>query len=184
MFYSLSAVSLLTRTGTAKDEIKIQQISAIIIFGFMFWVSIGVVCTTIYTSSNAQLQAAALFGLCSSVFSIAYYSAPLTTAVQVIRSQDASSLYAPMIVVNFFNAVLWVIYGYVAIDQFAVWVPNLVGAVLAAFQLSIIAAFYCIGKKGAVTPPASSGSAKPSPLGSASSSTSFPSTSSSQLLSA
>lgn len=63
-----------------------------------------------------------------------YYSAPLSTVYHVLRTRNAASLYWPLCLMNLVNGSLWTAYG-IAVTDYFIWVPNGIGAVLAAFTL-------------------------------------------------
>lgn len=68
-----------------------------------------------------------------------YYTAPLSTAIHVIRVRDSSSLYAPMILLNLLNACLWFFYGLLGDNNnIIIWCPNLVGILLSVAQLVLL----------------------------------------------
>jgi uncharacterized protein with PQ loop repeat len=79
-----------------------------------------------------------LVGTLAVIFSIAYYAAPLSTMARVIRKKDASSLYLPLVLVNLLNAVLWFVYGLAGINDIYVWLPNVIGIVLALLQVGLV----------------------------------------------
>lgn len=111
----------------------------VLVFGFFFYSVLGMAAGMAFSSAdNERSQAANMIGLTGCCFSIMYYTAPLSTALRVISTKDASSFYAPMIALNLTNALLWLFYGFVAIGQPAVWAPNMVGTALSVFQMSLI----------------------------------------------
>jgi uncharacterized protein with PQ loop repeat len=128
----------MAKSANKKDIDRMYIMLGSLVFGMFFYSVLGMAAGMAYThSGNERDKAATMFGLTGCAFSISYYTAPLSTAVEVIRTKDASSFYAPMIILNFTNAMLWLFYGF-AIGQVAVWAPNAVGAALSIFQLSLI----------------------------------------------
>jgi Sugar efflux transporter for intercellular exchange len=59
----------------------------------------------------------------------------------VIKKRDSSSLYLPALVANLVNALLWVIYGYFAIQNPMLYIPNGAGVILATAQIGLAVAF-------------------------------------------
>jgi uncharacterized protein with PQ loop repeat len=53
-------------------------------------------------------------GFTCNAITIAYYGAPLSSALVVVRSKDSSSIYLPTCIANLVNASLWVAYGIVS----------------------------------------------------------------------
>lgn len=133
MFYTLSAISVLSQVDTSRNRIMLGTIKSAVILGLLFWSVVGMIAGLV-----TRADAAIFVGSISAFFAIVYYAAPLSTAVQVVTNQDASSLYTPMIMVNLLNALMWIFYGSLGINQAQVWVPNAIGAVLAIAQLSLI----------------------------------------------
>ena len=137
--YSLIALTLLARSTSQRDIDRMNVVIGVLVFGFFFYSVLGMAAGMAFSSSdNERSQAANMIGLTGCCFSIMYYMAPLSTALRVISTKDASSFHAPMIVLNLTNALLWLFYGFVAIGQPAVWAPNMVGTALSVFQLSLI----------------------------------------------
>jgi len=92
------------------------------------------------TEYNRQ-QAISFIGTLSCSASLAYYAAPLSSVIQIIRTSDASSIYLPTIIINFVNAFCWFIYGIFGTHDLILWLPNLIGALLAISEI-IIKLFY------------------------------------------
>jgi len=67
---------------------------------------------------------------------VAFYSSPLTSMAQVIKTKDSSTIAVPLAVAALLNSAFWVIYGLFIADAF-VWAPNAIGAVTAIVQLSL-----------------------------------------------
>lgn len=72
---------------------------------------------------------------------VMYYGAPCSSMYKVIVSKDSSSLHLPMIFVNFLNAILWSVYGFFALNDMFVVVPNSIGLALSVLQLCLIALY-------------------------------------------
>lgn len=142
VFYSLTAITVLARSNSPKDLQKMNIVMSVLIFGFFFFSVLGFASGMAWVhNDNERDKAATAFGLTGCCFSIMYYSAPVSTAFEVIRTRDASSLYAPMLVLNLTNAALWTFYGFIAINQPSVWVPNIIGGVLSIFLLTLVCIF-------------------------------------------
>jgi hypothetical protein len=144
LFFSLSAIALLTRRDTANDRRTVQIIEGLLLGGGLFWAVVSFTCSMVCSTRD---EAAEIIGILGCVFGIGYYTAPLSTAYTIILTRDASSLYAPTIFVNLLNALLWLFYGLLGIHDVLVWLPNVIGLVLCIFQLSLIALFRQTGNK-------------------------------------
>jgi len=88
------------------------------------------------TEYNRQ-QAITVIGILCCVSSLAYYAAPLSSVIQIIRTSDASSIYLPTVVINFVNAFCWFIYGILGVHDLIIWLPTIIGALLAISEITI-----------------------------------------------
>ncbi len=79
-------------------------------------------------------------GLVANLITLLYYGSPLSSALAVVRLKSSASLHRPMITANLANTSLWVAYGLVVADYW-VYVPNALGAALAASQLLLCAVY-------------------------------------------
>ena len=59
---------------------------------------------------------------------LVFYASPLSNLVAVVKTRDASSIYAPLSVISVINGSLWTIYGLFIQDYFVMG-PNAFGAV-------------------------------------------------------
>ncbi|XP_012269476.1 sugar transporter SWEET1 [Athalia rosae] len=75
-------------------------------------------------------------GLLSCSLTIMFFASPLTMLRHVIRVQNAATLPFPIILMSLIVCFQWVLYGYVLDDAF-IKIPNLLGCILSAFQLSL-----------------------------------------------
>mmetsp|Transcript_24131 Transcript_24131/g.36185 ORF Transcript_24131/g.36185 Transcript_24131/m.36185 type:complete len:523 (+) Transcript_24131:55-1623(+) len=73
----------------------------------------------------------------SMVFLILFYGAPLITIKDVFDTKNASSLDPRLAWCCFANAVMWTVYGF-ALKDVCVWFPNILGAILATIQLTLL----------------------------------------------
>ncbi|WIA32663.1 hypothetical protein OEZ86_003464 [Tetradesmus obliquus] len=85
-------------------------------------------------------QGKLLWGFTCNAITIAYYGAPLSSALVVVRSKDSSCIYLPTCIANLVNASLWVAYGIAVKDPF-IWVPNGVGGVFAVLLILLCVIF-------------------------------------------
>ncbi|XP_076328172.1 sugar transporter SWEET1-like isoform X2 [Tachypleus tridentatus] len=73
-------------------------------------------------------------GLMASGASLAFCAAPLSSMAEVLKTQSVKMLPFPIILTTFVMTSLWFLYGFMLNDKF-IQVPNLIGAMLAGFQL-------------------------------------------------
>jgi uncharacterized protein with PQ loop repeat len=144
LFYSVSAVTILAR----KDEIdseahKMRQVvESGLLFGVVFWSVLCVALTFFMGSSETKKKTATdVLGYTLVVCVFLYYSAPMSTLYSVIKTRDSSSLYAPLIVVNLVNAMLWLFYGSFGVHDSFVAIPNGAGVILSIIQLLFVFIF-------------------------------------------
>jgi len=75
-----------------------------------------------------------ILGLMGNLVLLIYYAAPLSTMWQIVKTRDASSIYAPMAMANIANGFCWTVYGIVRNDWFLT-IPNGTGCALGVVQL-------------------------------------------------
>lgn len=126
--------SALSNNSSNKFTVQYLRLEECVVISSLLWGIVSILAVYLLPSRHDVVN---LIGLLSCVFSVLYYASPLTTMVLVVRTADAASLYLPMIIVNLINAVLWVLYGYVALDNLNIWLPNGIGAVLASIQVML-----------------------------------------------
>lgn len=138
MFYSLTSLVLMTKRDTERDRKLSMFIIGGIIYGLVSWSFLALIATMLIGDSpEAQKAGQQLIGSFGVIYATLYYVAPLSTAAQIIRDRDASSLYVPMIVINMTNASLWTLYGTVGVQDVMIWLPNVFGIMLSIFQLTL-----------------------------------------------
>ena len=69
-----------------------------------------------------------------------FYSAPLSTILEVVRTRSSATLNLPLSVMNVVNGSLWLVYG-LAISDYFIAVPNGVGAGLGVVYCALIFTF-------------------------------------------
>ncbi|KAF8054899.1 APY5 [Scenedesmus sp. PABB004] len=97
---------------------------------------LGVISAFVLSGNQAQL----MWGFTCNAITIAYYGAPLSTVVQVIRSRSSASIYLPMCIANLVNTLLWIGYGFAVLDPF-IYVPNAIGGVFAVVLCALCLIF-------------------------------------------
>jgi solute carrier family 50 (sugar transporter) len=141
LWYCLNTMAILYyQTKPGEDFCKpYQYMEGMLLFSCAFWSIISVIAVAVFKSNPDGMNN--VIGISCMVFTISYYGAPLSTMVQVIKTQDSSSLFAPLILANMSGSTLWTVYGF-AIDNLNVYLPNVLGASLSALQLILILIFY------------------------------------------
>ncbi|CAM9424462.1 unnamed protein product, partial [Ectocarpus fasciculatus] len=138
MFFVISSLSLLSKTDGGMHSPVYRVLELILVVGLSCYaLLIMIIGITVAGQGVAKTVVAFVAnGLC-----IIYYSAPCSTMLTVVRTRDPSSLHLPMILANALNAVMWCVYGFFALNDLFVYVPNGIGLFLATLQLSLIAIY-------------------------------------------
>ncbi|GFT20183.1 sugar transporter SWEET1 [Nephila pilipes] len=76
-------------------------------------------------------------GFMAAFSSIAASATPLANVSQILQTKSSESLPFPIIFSTFVVTTLWFIYGMLVEDSF-IQIPNIIGAILSGFQLSLI----------------------------------------------
>ncbi|KAK9838406.1 hypothetical protein WJX84_011802 [Apatococcus fuscideae] len=117
---------------------KVQNImTACIMLIAIYFSTIAVVTTQLNAPQKTKTN---IWGSAGGVALVAYYTAPLSTLIKVMRSRDSSSLHPPLCFMNFTNMCLWLSYG-IAIKNPFIWVPETVGGTLSSTALLLLLIF-------------------------------------------
>lgn len=145
MFYVINSMAILYNKSLPGEPFckEYQYMEWTLLFAGFFWALISLLASQVTSDVDQQNN---IIGTACMVFTIAYYGAPLSTMYQVISKRDASSLYPPLIIVNATASTMWFVYGF-AINNINIYLPNVIGASLAFFQVLLIGIFYKGGKE-------------------------------------
>lgn len=88
-------------------------------------------------------------GFICCVITIAFFAAPLSQLQSVIKNKSAESLPLQLIAMTFVSSALWLIYGLIIRDRF-VQIPNVLGTMLSAAQLSLFVLYPPSGGGGGI----------------------------------
>jgi solute carrier family 50 (sugar transporter) len=133
-FYSLTGLKLLQRRSHPADLRTAEYLEFIIIGGVFYYCLLGLV-TGIAINDKEQIRL--IIGISSVCFLIIYYSAPATSLMQVIRTQNSTSLHGPFLLANLAGGLMWTIYGFTALDDPIVYGSNGFGVIFTSVQLLI-----------------------------------------------
>mmetsp|Transcript_7998 Transcript_7998/g.17383 ORF Transcript_7998/g.17383 Transcript_7998/m.17383 type:complete len:375 (-) Transcript_7998:496-1620(-) len=133
--YALAYARTWIRSGRPQD-------SAIIGFGTLEQHGMAVICIVLFCffvpivfpaeSARKIVALAAVSG------SLAMYAGPLAAVQNVLKEKDASSIPIPYATCCMVNAFFWIIYGWVVVDEPALWAPSMVGFVFSSIQFGLI----------------------------------------------
>lgn len=101
-----------------------------LLWGLMSWLS--------WVVWNDSEQVINVVGWVAMVWQILFFWAPLSMLREVVRQGDSSSIFPPAVAANMANCGMWVVYGYTAIQDPMVWVPNFIGLVLQVVAISLV----------------------------------------------
>lgn len=142
LYYTMSAITLLAHADNLDATRKAVIIKGGIVFGILFWATLGLVCAEVFQFEKDQHELfRSTIGWICAIFAVVYYASPMSTMLEVLATKNASSLHVPMIGMNFVNALLWTLYGYYGINRAPIWLPNFIGAILALLQFVVAGAY-------------------------------------------
>lgn len=136
----LTAVHILEQSDgkmSSRDQIIRLRVEGILVFCASLWIAVSFIIGFILRADKYFELRVLFVGLLCDVSTLIFYAAPLVNISEVIKMQDASSLYAPAITVNLFSSVLWFFYGLMGVKEVVVWVPSAAGILLCVIELFI-----------------------------------------------
>ncbi|KAG1680571.1 hypothetical protein FOA52_015018 [Chlamydomonas sp. UWO 241] len=123
--------------GLADETVRTQLRNLLLLQAICLPV-MGVV-TTFFLVGDTAAQLG-LWGLVGNVVGITMYASPLSSMGEVIKTRNSASILVPLTITTLLNASLWAAYG-LAIGDPYVYIPNVLGCVLAVGQLALTIAF-------------------------------------------
>ncbi|WZN61872.1 bidirectional sugar transporter SWEET [Chloropicon roscoffensis] len=133
VFYSLTAI------GLAKRDTR-DVLVYIFLALCLLLPSVAVVLNLGLGDHADQETKSFVWGLLCNAILVVYYSAPLSTLVQVVKTKSAESLHWPSCTMNLINGTCWVAYGF-AIQDYFILSPNVAGVFLSIVQLTLVAVY-------------------------------------------
>ena len=127
-----TAMSLLAIQGRLAEVYRMERL---IIVGISWYILVAVLFVLGAISDVDALLT--VMGASTTVTTVLYYCAPLSTLRLVITLRDASSLYLPMLMMNLISSFLWFSYGLFGVSNVWVYVPNCMGLVVTIAQLAV-----------------------------------------------
>jgi solute carrier family 50 protein (sugar transporter) len=130
-----TAIHLLERPHHSQLEEKERlYVEGILLVGMTYWIFVTFI-ATIVLGDNYEAVVLKLIGGSAAGCSLMYYAIPLASISTIIKTKNSSSLYFPTIVINLLNCCLWFIYGLIAIQAPAVYIPNAIGAFISFSEI-------------------------------------------------
>ena len=136
----LTAVHILEQSDgkmSGRDQVIRLRVEGILVFCASLWIAVSFVTGFILRDEKFSELRVFFVGLLCDVSTLLFYAAPLVNISEVIKMQDASSLYAPAIAVNLLSSLLWFFYGLMGVNEVVVWVPSAAGILLCVIELFI-----------------------------------------------
>ena len=136
----LTAVHILEQSDgkmSSRDQIIRLRVEGILIFCAFLWIAVSFITGFVLRDRKFDELRIFFVGLLCDVSTLLFYAAPLVNISEVIKMQDASSLYAPAIAVNLMSSILWFFYGLMGVNEVVVWVPSAAGVLLCVVGLFI-----------------------------------------------
>jgi len=110
----------------------------LVLLNVVVWLAI--VALISFTSAFSDRTNELIVGIAVNLNLVVFYGAPLSTIWTVLSTRDSASIHVPTMLTNTFNGCFWGIYG-VAILDFFLAVPNLLGAGLGVVQIVLCVLF-------------------------------------------
>lgn len=140
-YYCLSVIPHIPEgEETTPDKKYLKLVMEVLVMGsIIFWAMIALIVFIIMDTSkviNVKVGQTIVssFGI---IGGLSYYGSPLSSMFSVIKLKDSSSLHTPMILTNLAAAFLWFIYGLIGVPDVMIWIPNMLGSLLALSQLTL-----------------------------------------------
>ncbi|XP_046815157.1 sugar transporter SWEET1 isoform X1 [Vespa crabro] len=113
---------------SVKKSVTLRQFAAATCF-------LAIIYFYVAYETNKEI-AAKYIGLISCSVTILFFASPLVMLTHVLRIKNTESLPFPIILASLIVSCQWFLYGYLINDRF-IQMPNLMGCILSAFQLSL-----------------------------------------------
>jgi low affinity Fe/Cu permease len=100
----------------------------------------AVLCTIALGRSFPASTKELIVGVVVNVNLMFFYGAPLSTVMTVVRTRSSSTIHRPTMITNTLTGIFWGAFG-LAVMDFFIAVPNLLGAILGAVQMMLCVVF-------------------------------------------
>jgi solute carrier family 50 protein (sugar transporter) len=135
-YYTIVCLTVIAKKDANSDfSAYYIEVETFLLLGILFWCIIGFVVAMAFHDPTEGGTAMVGYIVCA--LSIAYYASPLSSLYKIIREWDSSSLYLPLLIMNFINAGLWFVYGYFGVQDANLWMQSAVGLGLSTVQILI-----------------------------------------------
>ena len=129
---------------------RMERLMGVLVVLLLF---VGMIVSCVLRDSSENVKLTVTGSVCNAIL-VVYYSAPLSTVAEVVRTRDSKSFYFPLTFMNGVNGLCWFGYG-LALGDWFIAAPNLFGSVLSAVQMVLIF-MYPSSKRSSMTTATSS----------------------------
>lgn len=136
----LTAVHILEHTNQSvnrREKVLRLKVEGILVCSAIFWLTLIFITCLVLRDPKYHDFNITLVGAFSDICSLIFYAAPLALVVEIIKSKNSVTLYAPAIFANLISCILWFFYGLIGVKELIVWIPNGIGAAVCTFELFI-----------------------------------------------
>ena len=132
---------------------RLERLTGVLV---TFMLIVGMIVSCVLRDSSEKVKLMVTGSVCNAIL-VVYYSAPLSTVAEVVRTRDSKSFYFPLTLMNGMNGLCWFCYG-LALDDWFIAAPNLFGSMLSAVQMVLMFMYPSSEKKrsSSITPTLSS----------------------------
>lgn len=132
----MSSIIRTVKGNGHEDSVRIK-VESILVISACFWLFLIFITGIVMRDPVYSEERVTVLGAFCVVSSLIFYGAPLINMVEIVKNKDSSSLYAPALVINGINCLLWFSYGLFGIHAVIVWLPNIIGMTLVAVELGL-----------------------------------------------
>lgn len=125
-----------TKGDGHEDSVRIK-VESILVFSACLWLFLILITGIVMKDPQYSEERVTVLGAFCVISSLIFYAAPLINMIEIVKAKDSSSLYAPALVINGINCLLWFSYGLFGIQAVIVWLPNIIGMTLVAIELGL-----------------------------------------------
>jgi solute carrier family 50 protein (sugar transporter) len=83
---------------------------------------------------------ARILSICAILGQVSFFGSPLIQLGTIIKSKSAESISFPLAITCIITTALWTVFGF-AINEFAIYIPNILSLALSIFQISLYLVF-------------------------------------------
>jgi uncharacterized protein with PQ loop repeat len=126
-----------TPKGSGHEDLVRIKVESILVISACLWLFLIFITGIVMKDPQYSEVRVTVLGAFCVISSLIFYGAPLINMIEIVRNKDSSSLYAPALVINGINCLLWFSYGLFGIHAVIVWLPNIIGLTLVAAELGL-----------------------------------------------